>query len=187
MVLAMARALLVVGVKYPFVDSHLTEPSVHARSCQLFLGIRFWRRHFIFVFFNRTNTHVYAGFCVLRASWRQAQRAGRRSEGDYSFACWHQTANQASKHPLQPLLPNHPTDQPPFQTGPPAHPDPFNALTTGMMMIMTLSSSLSWSVCVVCVFVPPHAHEGRCFKSARRGHCLIFRFISYCLHFLSLR
>ena len=59
--------------------------------------------------------------------------------------------------------------------------------TTGMMMIMTLSSSLSWSVCVVCVFVPPHAHEGRCFKSARRGHCLIFRFISYCLHFLSLR
>ena len=56
--------------KYPFVDSHLTEPSVHARSCQLFLGIRFWRRHFIFVFFS--STHVYAGFCVLRASWRQA-------------------------------------------------------------------------------------------------------------------
>ena len=102
MVLSMARALLVVGVKYPFVDSHLTEPSVHARSCQLFLGIRFWRRHFIFVFFFQ-HTRICRVLCF--ESKLAAGIEGRQEVRGRLF--------------IRVLAPN---SQPSLQTPPPAQP-----------------------------------------------------------------
>ena len=135
--------------KYPFVDSHLTEPSVHARSCQLFLGIRFWRRHFIFVFFQ--HTHICRVLC-----FESKLAAGIEGRQEVRGRLFIRVLAPNSQPSLQTPPPTQPSNQPTtLPNGPSSpsrplqHPHDWNDDDYDTLIIIVL-------VCVCCLCLCPH-------------------------------